>query len=297
MLSSGDARRGEVAQVAVPLDDHAGERGADLGVRQVVLGGLQRPPGLLDGLLLDLDQQLDLADLVVADLREVDALGRLLLRLLRGSSALRATSIWVREARALASRASARSTCADAESRDCVTCCCRRCGLAPCCSSRVKRAYSSSASVREACAAFDSGSGLVDALLDSSSVSTRATPRPWPGRPAAAAAVRRAISIWIGTSLRTRSRSARWRVSSACAGVELGPRDVDLVAVRDRVDLRDDLALGDAVVLVDQEPDDPAGDQLRGDVDDVGLDEGVVGDRVSPPVLDPAHRRAAGRRR
>ena len=42
------ARRGEVAQVAVALDDHAGERGADLGVRQVVLGGLQRPPGLLD---------------------------------------------------------------------------------------------------------------------------------------------------------------------------------------------------------------------------------------------------------
>ena len=37
-----------------------------------------------DRLLLDLDQQLDLADLVVADLGEVDALGRLLFRLLRG---------------------------------------------------------------------------------------------------------------------------------------------------------------------------------------------------------------------
>ena len=70
--------------MAVPLDHDAGERGSDLGIRQVVLGGLQRPPGLLDGLLLDLDQQLDLTDLVVADFREVDALGRLLFRLLRG---------------------------------------------------------------------------------------------------------------------------------------------------------------------------------------------------------------------
>ena len=80
-------------------------------------------------------------------------------------------------------------------------------------------------------------------------------------------------------------------------GIELGPRDVDLVAVRDRVDLRHDLPLDDAVVLVGQEPDDPAGDQLRGDVDDVGLDEGVVGDRVAPAVFDPTRSRAAGRRR
>ena len=70
--------------MAVTLDHDAGKRGSDLGVRQVVLGGLERTPGLLDGLLLDLDQQLDLADLVVADLGEVDALGRLLFRLLRG---------------------------------------------------------------------------------------------------------------------------------------------------------------------------------------------------------------------
>ena len=73
-------------------------------------------------------------------------------------------------------------------------------------------------------------------------------------------------------------------------GIELGPRDVDLVAVRDRVDLRHDLPLHDAVVLFDQEADDPAGDQLRGDVDDVGLDEGVVGDRMVAAVLDPADR-------
>ncbi len=55
------------------------------------------------------------------------------------------------------------------------------------------------------------------------------------------------------------------------------------------IDLRHDLSLGDAIVLIGQEPDDPAGDHLRGDVDDVGLDEGVVGDRVSAPVVDPAH--------
>ena len=73
--------------------------------------------------------------------------------------------------------------------------------------------------------------------------------------------------------------------------VELGPRHVDLVAVRDRVDLRDHLPFLDAIILLDQKPDDPAGDQLRGDVDDVGLDKGVVGDRVRAPVADPAHRK------
>ena len=74
-------------------------------------------------------------------------------------------------------------------------------------------------------------------------------------------------------------------------GVELGPRDVDLVAIRDRVNLRHDLPLHDAAILFDQEADDPAGDQLRGDVDDVRLDEGVVGDRMLAAVLDPADRR------
>ena len=76
------ARRGEVAKVAVSLDDHAGERGPDLGIRQVILGGLQPATGLLDRLFLDLDQELELVDLVVSSLREVNALGRLLLGLL-----------------------------------------------------------------------------------------------------------------------------------------------------------------------------------------------------------------------
>ena len=51
-------------------------------IGQVVLGGLQSATGLLDRLFLDLDQELELVDLVVSGLREVDALGRLLLGLL-----------------------------------------------------------------------------------------------------------------------------------------------------------------------------------------------------------------------
>ena len=212
------------------------------------------------------------------------------------SSARRATSIWVREARALASRAAARSTCARGRVAGL-----RHLLLLP------QRAGPLLLEPGEACVLqlgqrqrglrrLDAGAGLVDPLLDFVLVSFSDSSAL--ARSAAAAAnVRRAISIWIGTSLRTRSRSARWRASSAWARIELSPRDVDLVAVRNRVDLRHDLPLDDAVVLIGQEPDDPAGDQLRGDVDDVGLDEGVVGDRVGAPVLDPAHDAPAPRRR
>ena len=45
----GDARRGEVAEAAIPPDHDAGDRGADLRVGQVVLGRFQGPAGLLDG--------------------------------------------------------------------------------------------------------------------------------------------------------------------------------------------------------------------------------------------------------
>ncbi len=46
--------------------------------------GLEGTPGLVDRPLLDPDQQFDLADLVVAGLRKVYALGRFLFRLLCG---------------------------------------------------------------------------------------------------------------------------------------------------------------------------------------------------------------------
>ena len=79
--------------------------------------------------------------------------------------------------------------------------------------------------------------------------------------------------------------------------VELGAGDGDLVAVRHRVDLRHHLALLDTVVLVHEEADDVPRHRLRRDVDDVGFDEGVVGDRVGPAVLHPlVGERAAGRR-
>ena len=84
MLKRGEPAGSKVTQMAVPLDHHAGEWGSDLSIRQVVLGGFQPAPGLLDRLFLDLDQELELTDLVVSGLREVDTLGRFLLGLLRG---------------------------------------------------------------------------------------------------------------------------------------------------------------------------------------------------------------------
>jgi hypothetical protein len=60
--------------------------------------------------------------------------------------------------------------------------------------------------------------------------------------------------------------------------VELGLGQADLVAIRGRVDLRHHLARLDPVVLLDQEANDPPRDQRRGEVDDMGLHEGIVGD-------------------
>ena len=67
-------------------------------------------------------------------------------------------------------------------------------------------------------------------------------------------------------------------------------RQIDLVAVWRRVELRDGLALANLIVLVDQKPDDAAGDDLRGDVDDVGLHERVVGDGMCDAEINPAYR-------
>ena len=66
------ARRRVIAQVAVTFHHDSGKRRPDLRVLEVALGGFQRTPRLFDCPLLDLDQQLELADLVVADLGEVD---------------------------------------------------------------------------------------------------------------------------------------------------------------------------------------------------------------------------------
>ena len=66
-----------------------------------------------------------------------------------------------------------------------------------------------------------------------------------------------------------------------------GLLDRDLNLVRLLVELHQDIALFHAIVFLDQEANDVAGDRLRGDVDDVGLDKGVLGDRVRLPVGPP----------
>ena len=195
----------------------------------------------------------------------------------------------------MASRASARSTCAEAESRDCVTCC-----------SLPRRAGTLLLEPGEACVLqlgqreggpgrLQSGAGLVDPLLDlilgvlERLLGLDPVGQGGGGGPPGDLDLDRdllADEIEVGTLA----------VQLGERRIELGPRDVDLVAVRDRVDLRHDLPLDDAVVLIGQEPDDPAGDQLRGDVDDVGLDKGVIGDRVAAAVFDPARSRARTRR-
>src|SRR5262249_18049037 len=53
------------------------------------------------------------------------------------------------------------------------------------------------------------------------------------------------------------------------------------------VELRKDVALFYAVVFLHQEANDVPGDRLRGDVDDVGLHKGVLGDRVRLAVGPP----------
>ena len=63
--------------MAVALDHDARERSADLRELELMLGRVQRDLGVLDHFLLHADQQLDLADLVVAGLGKVEGLGGL----------------------------------------------------------------------------------------------------------------------------------------------------------------------------------------------------------------------------
>ena len=205
------------------------------------------------------------------------------------SSGRRATSIWVREARALASRASARSTCAEAESRDCVTCCCCRSGAGPlllepgeACVLQLGQRQA-----RPAPPSLRRGPRRCPSRPRPGSAS--ATPRPWPGRPrrrrASAGRSRSGSAPPCGPAPgRHAGGPARPGPSRAGPATTLTLSRYGIGSISART-----CPWLDAVVLIDQEPDDPAGDQLRGDVDDVGLDEGVVGDRVGAPVLDPAH--------
>ena len=70
--------------------------------------------------------------------------------------------------------------------------------------------------------------------------------------------------------------------------VDLGSGQVDFVAIKDRIDLRQHLSLLDTIVLLNQETAKAARDGLRSHVDDVGLDERVFGFRTQQAGANPA---------
>ena len=69
--------------------------------------------------------------------------------------------------------------------------------------------------------------------------------------------------------------------------LQLGAGDMDLVLVTGRIDLGQQVALLHRVVFFDQVAGDVPGRHLRGDVDDVPFDEGVVGLGRGETVGDP----------
>ena len=71
--------------------------------------------------------------------------------------------------------------------------------------------------------------------------------------------------------------------------IQLAARLLHLIAVMDRFNFDQDLALLHAIVFLDKEPNDAPGNHFRRDVDDVGLDEGIFGDRVGLAVSKPVH--------
>ena len=85
--------------------------------------------------------------------------------------------------------------------------------------------------------------------------------------------------------LQRRLRRGQLRLGDA----ELRLEQRHLLAVGHRVDLGQQLAGGDHVVFLNQVADEVAGNLLRGDVDDVRFDEGVVGDRMGEPIDHPPH--------
>ena len=203
------------------------------------------------------------------------------------SSASRATSIWVREASAFASRA-----CGEIDLRDGrVAGLCHLLLL-------LSRARPLLLESGEACVLqfgererglrrLDAGAGLVDALLDVVAGQFQGFLRPFPIRNGGCCRPPGDLDLdrhFLADAVQVGALASQLGLGR----FQLSPGDVDLVAVRNGVDLRYDLPLDDLVVLIDEVPDKSAGDDLRGDVDDVGLDEDVVGDRVITPVFDPA---------
>ena len=70
---------------------------------------------------------------------------------------------------------------------------------------------------------------------------------------------------------------------------ELRLQQLHLLTVRDRVDLDEQLARGDHVLFLNQEAGEVAGHFLRADVDEMRLNESIVGDRMSEPMDGPVH--------
>ena len=69
---------------------------------------------------------------------------------------------------------------------------------------------------------------------------------------------------------------------------DLAPSHREFVAIGNRVDLRQYLALLDVVVFVDQKTYDATRDSLGCDIDDVRLDKGIVSNGMGRTVSDPA---------
>ena len=79
------------------------------------------------------------------------------------------------------------------------------------------------------------------------------------------------MAIWMGTSSRRRPSCAAPRP------VGFLVRILDLVLVAGRVDFGQHVALFPPLIFFGQEANDVPGHCLRGDVDDAGLDKGVIG--------------------
>ena len=272
--------------MAIALDHDARARGADLRVFELMLGRGQRGAGFGHAHFLDLGQQLDLADFVVAGFGQIDALARFLSRLLgRFHGPFRDVdlrSIGLRLGQLRGSQLSVRLGAVAGLGRFLGLA--ERHGFLLLQVGKPRVFLLGQEQVRRR--GFQSGLGLFDPVLDLffgelqtslGSGFVRLGGRKGP-----------AGDLDLKGDFQPEPGQCGLLPLEFCFGrFDLASSQVHLVAVGLRVDFRQHLVLFDPIILLDEEGDEMPRHRLRGHVDDVRLHKGVFGDRMVDPLPPP----------
>ena len=288
MLRIGTPAETKSPEAAVALDHDARERSADLREFELVLGRVQPDLGILDHFLLHADHQLDLADLVVAGFRKVKGLAGL------GDKRPGDFQVPVGDFDPGPGGLGLGQPCVGQP----------HLGLGRVIGSRHFLGFSRRRRVlrgefREAVVLLlgerevrlgnlDGCLRLLDGFVDFVGGEFQGIFRPCLLGPCPGKGLPGNVDL-KGNFFLELGQACFLPFQLRLGKFELAARLLHLVSVVDRFDLRQHLALLDLVILFDKETDDAARNHLRSDVDDVRLDESIVGDGMGETVGEPVN--------